>query len=589
MSGKEKPPGQPESKQLSNAEIAGLLREIALLLALQDENPFKVRAYERAARSIETLPEPLSDFKSLADLEQIPGLGEALARKLHELLTTGRLEYLERQRKQVPRGLVEVALLPGLGPKRAQRLFTELGIDSLQALEAAAHSGKLRTLKGFGPKLEANILKALAENKAPQVRHRLDEVEGPAEALLRLMQGLPEVEHAALAGSFRRRRATIGDVDLLVASTEPAPVIETFCTHGRLQRVLARGDTKASILLQGGLQVDLRVVPPESFGAALQYFTGSKQHNVHLRGLAKEKGFKLNEYGVFRTSDGVKVAGKSEEEVYAVFDLPCFPPELREDAGEFEAAKENRLPTLVELEAIRGDLHLHTTATDGASTLEEYARAALQRGYEYLAVTDPVKSPWTPQGLEPERLLAQLKARERLQPKFEGLTLLSGCEVPILPDGSLGLEDDLLACLDCVVAVLPEDLAPAERSSELLTQRLVKALQHPHVKLLAHPRNRRLEASEALQYDFEAVLKVAAAEGKALEVNAQPDRLDLSDVDCRLAQKYGVKLAICTGARHFSQLHLLKYGVWTARRGWVEAAGVVNTLPLDELRKWLAR
>lgn len=575
-----------ESHELTNLELARAMEDIAVLLALKKENPFKLRAYERAARALQTLSEPASKLLAEGTLEALPGVGEAIGQKLTELITTGKLDYLEKLRAEFPPGLLEIANLQGFGPKRAAQIYQELGITTIEQLQAAAANGELRQLAGFGEKLEQNVLKAIEQAARHSQRFRLDEAREHAENLLRRIRGVKGVQQVVIAGSLRRRQETIGDVDMLVTCEDSGPVMEAFVGHPRVERMLSHGPTRSSVILGNGLQVDLRAVPEESFGAALQYFTGNKDHNVQVRHIAKQLGLKVNEYGVFREEDEARVAGETEESVYEVLGLPCFAPELRQATGEFEAAEAGRLPKLVELDELCGDLHLHTTASDGQSSIEELCEAALARGYEYLAITDHSVSQRQAGGLDAEGLLRQLAAIEKARRQFPDLTLFSGCEVDLHPDGALDLPDTVLERLDLVLASVHSRFNLPEPEQ---TARLIKGLRNPLVKILAHPTGRLINEREPYLVDLEEVFKVAAEEGKALEVNAQPKRLDLSDTHCRRAIEQGCLLALGTDAHHSSQLQLMEYGVWTARRGWAEAKDILNTRSASDLAKWLGR
>lgn len=569
----------------TNADVARLFLEAAELLELAGENPFRVRAYQQAARTIEELDEPVARVAARGPeaLDALPGIGEDLAEKVRQVLATGTFPLLGQLRKKTPRGLPALLKVPGLGPKRARRLYDALGVRSVAGLARAAKAGKVRTLPGFGAKSEAAILAAIggaaAAGEARMLRAR---AASHAEALVERLQTVPGVDRVAVAGSFRRGRETVGDLDILVTGRARAAVVDAFTGAPGVVRVLARGTTRAAVRLASGLQVDLRVLGPESFGAGLYYFTGSKAHNVAVRGLARAAGLKVNEYGVFRGK--VRVAGRTEEEVLAAVGLPWIPPELREDRGEIEAARAGRLPDLVTLADLRGDLQCHTTDSDGRDGLEAMARAAEALGHEYLAVTDHSPSVRVAGGMDAAGFRAQRRRIDRLNGKLRKLTVLAGAEVDILADGRLDLDDATLAGLDVVVASIHSrfNLPEAEQ-----TRRVLRAITHPSVDILAHPTGRLINRRPGYPLDLDAAARAAADHGVMLEVNAQPERLDLDDVAARAAVERGARLVIGSDAHATAELGFLRWGVDQARRAWAEKKDVGNALPLARLRKLL--
>ncbi|QYJ16713.1 DNA polymerase/3'-5' exonuclease PolX [Rubrobacter xylanophilus DSM 9941] len=569
---------------IHNAEIAAILHEVADLLEIEGENPFRVRAYREAARTVENHPRSLAEMAGEGeDLTRLPGIGEDLAGKIREIVRTGTLRQTEELRERVPPGLRSLLGVPGLGPRRVRELHRRLGITSAAELERAAREGKVRRLPGFGEKTERNILEALSRGEAPR-RLRLASAEPAARALEKHLRGCTAVREVVVAGSFRRRKETVGDLDVVACSQDGRRVVEHFVAFGGVERVVSRGGTRSSVVLKDGLEVDLRVVPEESFGAALLYFTGAQPHHVALRDMALQKKLKLNEYGLFRGEE--RVAGRTEAEVYGALGLRYIEPELREHRGEIEAASEDALPELLTREDIRGDLHSHTTATDGRNSLEEMARAAEERGYEYLAITDHSRRLRVARGLDERRLREQMEQIDRLNEELEGITLLKGAEVDILEDGSLDLPDGVLRELDVVICSVHHKLRLPEREQ---TRRVLRALDNPHVNILAHPTGRLIGRREPCELDVERVMEVARERGCILELNANPERLDLNDAHCRLAKEMGVRIAVSTDAHGTNDLANIRFGVGQARRGWLEREDVVNTRPLGELRTLLRR
>ncbi|HPP53640.1 MAG TPA: DNA polymerase/3'-5' exonuclease PolX [Thermoguttaceae bacterium] len=571
---------------MTNAEIADVFDQIADLLEFQGANPFRVRAYRNAARTLRELTESLEQmvYNNPASLQEISGIGADLADKIALLVRTGSLPLLEELREQTPIGVLEVMRVPGLGPKRAATLYRELGVSSLEQLREACTAQKVRDLPGFGAKTEEKILQGI-ELAAEAGRRTLWAVADQlVQNILGHMKQCKEVRTIQPAGSYRRGKDTVGDLDFLVITGKPAAVMDHFSRLDGIAQELARGDTKMSVRLAIGVQVDVRVVPEESFGAAMQYFTGSKAHNVVLRGMAKAKGLKINEYGVFRGQK--RIAGRTEEEVYGVLDLPCFPPELREAREEFDWAAQGQLPVLVELADIRGDLHAHTDWTDGQNTLEEMAEAARQRGLQYLAIADHSKRVSMAHGLDTDRLRRQWDEIDRLNERWRDFRLLKSVEVDILERGGLDLPDKVLAEADWVVASVHYG---QNQSREQITKRVVDALAHPAVCVFAHPTGRLLNERPPYAIDLEAVLESAKKYGKTIELNSHPARLDLDDVGCAAARKLGVPVVISTDAHSTTGLDVLRYGVLQARRGGLTKQDVANTRPWPELKQLLGR
>jgi DNA polymerase (family 10) len=568
---------------VTNRELADIFKRIGDMMDILGENRFKVIAYRRAAENILTLGQDIHVPWEAGTLQEIPGIGPAIADKIDELLTTGRLEFYERLQDQVPTGVVSLLEIPDVGPKTAKLLWDELGLQGVAEVEAAARAGELRTLKGMGARSEAKILAGIEALYRRSDRIPLGTAWPVAVDLLEGLQDqCPEIESATVAGSLRRWRATIGDIDLLAASGAPATVMRAFTGHPRVAEVLLSGGTKTSVRLHNGLQVDLRVLEPEHWGAALQYFTGSQAHNVRVREIAQRQGLSLSEYG-FRREDGSEILCPHEADVYGTLGLPWIPPELREDRGEIQAASSGELPRLVEWGDILGDLHAHTDWSDGAGTLAEMADAARGKGYRYLVISDHTQSLGVASGLTPERLRAQRAEIDALNEQWDDFALLQGCELEIKADGSLDFSDEVLAGLDFVVASVHTSL---RQDRDQITDRVMKALHNPYVDVIGHPSGRILGQREESAVDLDAIIRAASATGTALEVNSIPNRLDLDDVHARRALELGVKLAINSDAHHPGGLDSLTYGLATARRGWATAADVLNTLTLDEIRAW---
>jgi DNA polymerase (family 10) len=576
---------------MTNTEIASVFEQIADLLEFKNANPFRIRAYRNGARTIRDLGEPA--LAILADesrkLTDIKGIGKDLAEKCATLVETGKLPMLEDLQSEIPEGALAMLRIPGLGPKRAAVLFNELEVTSLGELKLACERGSIRALKGFGEKTEESILKGIAVAASADKRIYWQKADQVAQQLLEHLGECPSIENMEMAGSYRRRRETVGDLDVLVVSEDVADVMDRFAEFPQLTDTLARGDTKMSIRLRSGLQVDLRVVRKESFGAALQYFTGSKDHNVELRGRAKQRNLKINEYGVFRTDSDREeyIAGATEDEVYAALDLPVIPPELREARREFAAAEANDLPELIERDDIRGDLHMHTDATDGKHTLAKMCEAARARGLEYIAITDHSKRVTIANGLAADRLLAQWEDLDTLRKALpHGFHALKGIECDILESGELDLPDDVLEQADWVIVSVHFG---QHQTSEQITARICGALANPHTHMLAHPTGRLINRRNPYAVDMEAVFAAAVEHGKMLELNANPARLDLNDVHLAAAKSHGIPIVISTDAHAADQLDLMRYGVLQARRGGLTKDDVANTLPWQKFRMLLNR
>jgi len=568
---------------MQNRAIAAMFNDIADMLEIKEDSPFRITAYRRAARALEGLSEDVAAVASRGALTSIPGIGKGTAEKIEEFLQTGHCTYYDELRASLPEGLTTLMSVPEVGPKTALLLHQKLGITTIEQLEQACRDGRVRTLPRMGAKTEENILKGIALLRRTKERQPVGRVLPQAQEILEALRALKEVRALAVAGSLRRMKETIGDIDVVVTSGRPERVMETFTTLPRVKQVLARGPTRSSVVLDSGIQADVRVVEPESFGAALQYFTGSKDHNVKVRERAVRRGLKVNEYGVFRVKDDARLAGSTEEEVYAAVGLPWIPPEIREDQGEVELAERGRLPALVQLTDIRGDLQMHTRWSDGSDNVEAMARAAQELGYEYIAITDHSQSLKFVGGVLIDELRANAKTCRRVSEKV-GIAVLIGTECDILPDGRLDYPDDLLAELDVVVGSVHSRL---RMSREEMTARIVRAMENPHVDIIGHPTGRLLGQREGYEVDMERLVEAARRTDTVLEINASPDRLDLSDVHAKLARERGVMLAISTDAHSRYELRHMEYGVAVARRAWVEPQHVLNTRSLPDLRAYL--
>jgi len=571
---------------MENHRIADIFDEIADVLELKDESVFRIRSYRRGARAIRDLPEDVKTIAESGELIKVPGIGKSLAEKVDEVLATGTAEFYEKIKKAPEYQLLPLLGIPGLGPKHVMQFYRVLGIASVDDLENAARAGRLHDLERVGEKLEEKILKGIEQHRRSSGRYRLAEALHHAESVVEELRRLKGVTRIDVAGSCRRMKETIGDIDILVISRSPEKIMEAFTKMKSVADVIARGGTKSSVLLRAGIQVDLRVLRKENYGAALHYFTGSQDHNVIIRDRGKRRGLRVSEYGVFNVETAERLGGETEDEIFSALGLPFIPPELRENNGEFEAADEGRLPKLVEMKDIRGDLHMHTTATDGRNTPREMATAARKRGYKYIAITDHSQAVRVAGGLDADELAAHIKAVRRANKEVKGIEVLTGVEVDILKDGSLDLPDDVLKQCDVVVAAVHSGFSMPENK---MTERILRAFENENVNILAHPTGRIIGEREPYEVDMEAVIKAARESGVALELNAFPDRLDLKDVHCRAAREAGAKISIGTDSHAVAHLDNMRYGTGTARRGWCEAGDIVNTMTLAKLRKFIAR
>jgi len=622
---------------MDNITLANFFHEIADILELKEENPFRINAYRRAAQVLESLTQNIEEIAQKGKLEEVPGIGEGIAEKIQEILKIGRLRYLEELRKTIPPGLVSMLAVPGLGPKTILRLYHEFGVETIEDLERLLPQHKICQLEGFGERSEEKIKEGLEQFRRHQKRSLLGKVEPLALEIVRTLERVKGVNRVSLAGSLRRKKETIGDIDILCTSDNPKETIAVFCQLPQIKEVKARGTTKVVALSKTGLEIDLRVVEPEAFGAALHYFTGNKQHNIKIRTMGIKRGLKINEYGIFKVEgrgkegekeqdkeeaeknrgtqdeeetqekskegeikeavdenegegesaakEGVRIGGATEEEVFRAVGLPYIEPELREDRGEIEAALEGRLPKTINLSDIKGDLHCHTKYSDGHNTIEEVAQAGIERGYEYLLISDHTTTVGITHGMDAEKIQRQMeeieKVNQRLKEKGVRFRLLKGVECDIKADGSLDLPDEILAQLDLVIAAIHSKFGMDQ------TERLISACQNPHVDIIAHPTGRKLGERDPYQVDLERVMEVCRKTKTALELNAFWNRLDLSDINCKRAKEIGVKVSIGTDSHHILEMDVMRYGVATAKRGWLEKEDVLNTLSLEELLGWV--
>jgi DNA polymerase (family 10) len=564
---------------MNNTELAQIFREIALYLEMQEEK-FKPRAYEKVAYSLEALEEPVSGIYKrggVKALRQIPGVGEAIGAKIEEILQTGKLRYYDELKKEVPVDVSSLTAIEGIGPKMVKLLYEKLKVKNVADLEEAARAGKVRSLPHLGEKMEQKILKGIEFLKQGSGRFTLGSVYPLILEIDQRLRDLPDVQNVVVAGSIRRRKETVGDGDILAISRRPEKIMDFFVSMPEVMHVHGRGSTKTMIKLKNGMDVDLRVVPEESFGAALNYFTGSKEHNVALRRIAQEKGLKLNEYGLFRGKK--RVAGRTEEEVYERLGLSFVPPEMRENQGEIEAAKKGKLPALVGYGDLQGDLQIQTTWTDGANSIEEMAREAKKLGLKYIAITDHTKGLAMTGGSDEKKLLKQMAAIDKINRSLKGITLLKGAEVNVNKDGTLDIQDEVLAKLDVVGIAVHSHFNLPRRE---MTDRIQRAMRNPHADILFHPTGRVIQKREPYDVDMDAVIKTAKETGTVLEIDAYPDRLDLKDEHIRKAVEAGVKLVIDSDAHSMNHIRFLEFGVAQARRGWARKSDIINTRPLKE-------
>ncbi|MDO8653945.1 MAG: DNA polymerase/3'-5' exonuclease PolX [Undibacterium sp.] len=569
-----------------NADIAAIFNDIADLLEISDANPFRIRAYRNAARTVSGFSH---EFKTLIDtgtaLPKLPGIGTDLSAKIHEIVTTGHCTLLDTLHQQVPPVMTELLKVAGLGTKRVQALHSELGISTIAQLKQAARTGKIRTVAGFGPKSEQRILDSLAALVEPDNRFKRPIAMQYAQTLVDYLKRVDGVNQVVVAGSYRRMQDTVGDLDILVTTSADTRVMERFLAYDEVRTVLAHGATRSSVVLKSGLQVDLRMVKTENYGAALHYFTGSKAHNISIRRLARARGLKINEYGVFRGTQ--RIAGETEESVFAAVDLPLIPPELREDRGEIESGRNGTLPRLITLTDLRGDLHVHTNASDGKNTLEEMVQAAQAQGLQYMAITDHSRRLTVTHGLDVHQLARQIDEIDRMNTanaQVSDFIILKGSEVDILEDGTLDLPDSILQRLDIVIVAIHSQLSlPRERQ----TERLLRAMDNPYVNLLAHPTGRLMGVRGPSEINLPDIMRKAKERHICLELNSQPDRLDLNDTLCKMARDEGVMISINSDAHSSFDFANLQYGIGQARRGWLASENVLNTGSIEMVRKFL--
>jgi DNA polymerase (family 10) len=569
---------------MKNKELADLFDKMANILEFKGENPFKISAYRKASRVLGDLTQDIEEIAESGELKNVPGIGEGMAQKIVEYLKTGKISKYEVIKKGVSDELIAIMDIPGMGPKTLSMIHREKGINNLSQLEKALEDGSLIGLPGMGEKKAENIKRGIELLKASKGRMNLGVAFPLAKRIVETLREKTGSRRIEWAGSLRRMRENIGDIDILATGPIHEKIVYTFTHLPEVKEVLASGETKASVIVEGGVQIDLRVVEEGSYGAALQYFTGSKGHNIHLRGIAKAKGIKINEYGVFKGEK--KIGGKEEKEVYKILGMKWIEPELREDRGEIEAAQKGRLPKLVEEREIKGDLHIHSKWSDGNASIEEIAKAAQKRGYQYVAICDHTKSLRIARGLDEPKLLKQMEEIDRINEELKGFQILKGTEVDILPDGKLDLPDKVLEKLDFVVAAIHSGF---KQEKEKMTKRIVRALENPFVHCLAHPSGRLLGARAPYEVEIDELMEAAKRNGKALEINATLERLDLDDIHSKKAKEMGIRLVIGTDAHHLDQLWMMSLGVAVARRGWLETPDLLNTFSLKEILKWCRR
>jgi len=567
-----------------NADISEIFNEVADLMEILEENPFRVRAYRNAARTIGDLSQSVALMvEQSKDMTELPGIGKDLARKIEEIAKTGTLSQLQDLGDRIPPQLRRLMKIQGLGPKRVKALYDKLGITDLEDLKKAGEEGRIKELKGFGEKIEKMILEEIGREKK-EARIKLNVAEEVAIGIVGYLKKIEGVKEAIVAGSYRRKKETVADLDVLATCKDGSKVIDAFVNYENVKKVIAKGETRSTVIFRSGMQVDLRVVPEVSYGAALHYFTGSKAHNIAIRTLAVKRGLKINEYGVFKGQK--RIAGRTEDEVFAQVELPFVEPELRENRGEIESAQKGKLPQLITLEEIRGDLHAHTKATDGRHALEQMVEAARHRGYEYLAITDHSKRLSMTHGFDAKRLAMRNEEIDRLDEKLEDFIVLKSIEVDILEDGSLDLANSILKELDLTVCSVHSKFnLPKEKQ----TERIIRAMDNPYFNIFAHPSGRLINEREPYDVDMERLMEAAKERGCVMEINSHPDRLDLSDIHCKLAKDMGVKVVISTDAHSITDLELMRFGVWQARRGWLEGEDVLNTRNCDVLKKLIKR
>lgn len=571
--------------RIRNAAIAEMFNTMADLLEIKGENPFRIRAYRTAAHTIYSLSRDVSELlENGNDLSRLPGIGKDLAGKIKEITFTGHFEALDKLKKEMPSELIQLMRIAGLGGRRVKAINTRLGIQNVDQLERAAKDHKICKLPGFGERIEKSILDSIKQVKDVGIRMKLYDAEEITNRIQKHLQKIKAIDKMTVAGSFRRRKETVRDIDILITGDEPLQIISSFLEFEEIQRVLVKGETRCTVILNSGMQVDIRVVAKESYGAALHYFTGSKSHNIGIRKRGVKLGLKINEYGIYRGEE--RIAGEFEEDVFRAVGMPFIEPELREDTGELEAASDGELPHLIELSQIRGDLHAHTNRTDGHASLEQMVNAAISLDYKYLAITDHSQRLAMTHGLTDRDLAQQISLIDKLNSSLNGFRILKGIEVDILEDGRLDLPDSILEELDLTVCSVHSSLNLNRR---LQTERVLRAMDNPFFTILAHPTGRLINRRPPVEIDMEQILKKAKEMGHFVEVNSYPDRLDLNEVHCRMAREMGVKISINTDAHSTSDLNFMRFGVGQARRGWIETSDVINTRSLKELLSLLKK
>jgi len=569
---------------MKNKELTDLFEKMADILEFKGENPFKISAYRKASRILGDLTQDIEEITEKGELKKIPGIGEGMAQKIEEYLKTGKVSKFEEIRRGVSDELIAIMDIPGMGPKTLAMLHKEKGINNFSQLEKALSDGALLGLFGMGEKKVENIKRGIQLLKQNKGRMNLGVAFPAARRIVDTLRQKTGSKKIEWAGSLRRMKENIGDIDILATGPDKEKILQVFTHLPEVKEVLASGETKASVIVEGGTQIDLRVVEEDSYGAALQYFTGSKGHNIHLRGIAKAKGIKINEYGAFKGEK--KIAGKEEKDIYRSLGMDWIEPELREDRGEIEGAQKGRLPKLLQESEIKGDLHVHSKWSDGVFSIEEMAKAAQKRGYQYVAICDHSKSLKIAHGLDESRLIKQIEEIDSINEKFEGFQILKGTEVDILSDGRLDFSEEILEKLDFVVAAIHSGF---KQDRGKMTKRIIQALENPHIHILAHPSGRLLGARDPYEVEMDELMEAAKKYGKALEINAYFERLDLDDIHCRKAKEMGIRVGIGTDAHHLDQMWMMSLGVAVARRGWLEAKDVLNTLSLKEILKWCHR
>jgi DNA polymerase (family 10) len=570
---------------VKNNDVAEMFNKTADLLELQGKNQYRVRAYRNAARTVNNLSQNISDMvKDDKDLTELSGIGKDLAGKIKKIVQCGYFDFLQQLEDEVPPELSEIMNIAGLGAKRVKKIYDELEVKNIEDLKKAAINKKIRNIEGFGLKTEEKILDGIKKVQKSNKRIKYAIAEQYAEPYINYLKKDKNIDKIEVAGSYRRKKETVGDIDILVTCKEGKEVTKRFTNYSDVQQVLSEGETRASVILHNNLQVDLRVVNEKSYGSALMYFTGSKTHNIAIRKIATKQNWKINEYGVFENNK--RIAGKTEEEIYKLLDLPYIPPELRENRGEIEAAQNNKLPDLIEVKDIKGDLHTHTNLTDGHHSLEKMTQAAQKKGYQYIANSEHSKRLTVAGGLTAKQLLKQIKEIDKLNEKLNNFVVLKSIEVDILENGTLDLPDKILKELDIVIGSVHSKFNLSKKKQ---TERILKAMDNPYFNILAHPTGRLINKREPYEVDMEKIIAAAKERGCILELNAHPDRLDLNDAHCKLAKEIGVKFAISTDAHSIDDYDSIRFGVGQARRGWLEADDVVNTKSLEELRKIIKR